>query len=56
MKFDGFPGEKVILSFQLVNGNGWLTTDRIVLQHEKYSRRFKIVETLEPEMYLLQDF
>jgi hypothetical protein len=34
MKFDGFPGEKTILSYKLANGVGWLTTHRLIIQQE----------------------
>ena len=56
MKFDGFPGEKEILSFKLANGVGWLTTHRLIIQQEKRNPRFNIVERQEPEMFLLSDF
>ena len=56
MKFDGFPGEKDILSFKLENGLGWLTTYRLIIEQEKLNSRFNIVEKQTPEMYLLSDF
>jgi hypothetical protein len=56
MKFDGFQGEKEILSFKLVNGVGWLTTHRLIIQQEKHNPRLNIMERQDPEMYLLRDF
>ena len=56
MKFDGFPGEKTILSFKLANGVGWLTTHRLIIQQEKHNPRLNIMERQDPEMYLLRDF
>jgi len=56
MKFDSFPGEKDILSFKLVNGLGWLTTYRLIIEQEKLNSRFNIVEKQAPEIYLLSDF
>jgi hypothetical protein len=56
MKFDGFPGEKTILSYKLANGVGWLTTHRLIIQQEKHNPRFNITERQDPEMYLLRDF
>jgi hypothetical protein len=56
MKFDGFPGEKEILSFQLTNGVCWLTTHRLIIQKETHNPRLNIVERQDPEMYLLSDF
>ncbi len=56
MKFDGFPGEKTILSYKLANGIGWLTTNRLIIQQEKRNPRLNIMETQDPEMYLLRDF
>jgi hypothetical protein len=56
MKFDGFPGEKTILSFKLANGVGWLTTYRLIIQQEKHNPRLNIMERQDPEMYLLRDF
>jgi hypothetical protein len=56
MKFDGFPGEKEILSFRLINGCGWLTTRRLVIEQEKHNPRFNILERQDPEMYFLRDF
>ena len=56
MKFDGFPGEKEILSFKLVNGVGWLTTHRLIIQQEKHNVHLNIIERQDPEIYLLCDF
>jgi hypothetical protein len=42
MKFDGFQGEKTILSFTLANGVGWLTTHRLIIQQETHKPRFNI--------------
>jgi len=56
MKFDGFPGEKEILSCKLSNGAGWLTTHRLVIQLEKYNTQLNIIERQDPEMYFLRDF
>lgn len=56
MKFDGFPGEKEILSYKLANGVGWLTTHRLIIQQEKHNPRLNIMERQNPEMYLLRDF
>jgi hypothetical protein len=56
MKFDGFPGEKTILSFKLANGAGWLTTHHLIIQKETHSPRFNVMERQDPEMYLLRDF
>ena len=56
MKFDGFPGEKTILSYKLANGVGWLTTHRLIIQKEKHNPRLNIMERQDPEMYLLRDF
>ena len=56
MKFDGFPGEKTILSYKLANGVGWLTTHRLIIQKETLNPRFNIMERQDPEMYLLRDF
>jgi hypothetical protein len=56
MKFDGFPGEKTILSCKLANGVGWLTTHRLIIQQEKHNPRLNIMERQDPEMYLLRDF
>jgi len=56
MKFDGFPGEKTILSYKLANGVGWLTTHRLIIQQEKHNPRFNIMERQDTEMYLLRDF
>jgi len=56
MKFDGFPGEKTILSFKLANGVGWLTTHRLIIQKETLNPRFNIMEGQDPEMYFLRDF
>jgi hypothetical protein len=56
MKFDGFSGEKKLLSFKLANGVGWLTTHRLIIQQEKHNPRLNIMERQDPEMYLLRDF
>jgi hypothetical protein len=56
MKFDGFPGEKTILSYKLTNGVGWLTTHRLIIQQEKHNPRLNIMERQDPEMHLLRDF
>jgi hypothetical protein len=56
MKFDGFPGEKTILSFKLTNGVGWLTTHRLIIQKETLNPCFNIMERQNHEMYLLRDF
>jgi hypothetical protein len=56
MKFDGFPGEKTILSCKLANGVCWLTIHRLIIQKEKHSPRFNVMERQDPEMYLLRDF
>ena len=56
MKFDGFPGEKSILSFKLANGVGWLTTHRLIIQQDKHNQRLNIIESQAPEIYLLSDF
>ena len=56
MKFDGFPGEKTILSCKLANGVSWLTTHRLIIQQETHNPRFNIMERQDPEMYLLRDF
>jgi hypothetical protein len=56
MKFDGFPGEKTILSFKLANGVGWLTTHRLIIQKETHNQRLNIMDSQDPEMYLLSDF
>jgi hypothetical protein len=56
MKFDGFPGEKEILSFKLINGVGWLTTHRLIIQQETHNPRLNIMERQDPEMYLLRNF
>ena len=48
MKFDGFPGEKTILSFKLANVVGWLTTHRLIIQQEKHNPRFNIMERQGP--------
>jgi hypothetical protein len=56
MKFDGFPGEKTILSFKLANGVGWLTTHRLIIQKEMHNPRLNIMERQDPEMHLLSDF
>jgi hypothetical protein len=39
MKFDGFPGEKEILSLKLANGVGWLTTHHLIIQKETHNLR-----------------
>ncbi|MGD0996565.1 MAG: hypothetical protein ABR909_13720 [Candidatus Bathyarchaeia archaeon] len=54
MKFDGFPGEKTILSFKLANGVGWLTTHRLIIQQEKHDPRFNIMEQQDPKMYIIR--
>ena len=46
MKFDGFPGEKTILSYKLANGVGWLTTHRLIIQKETHNPRTRIVRYL----------
>lgn len=56
MKFDGFPGEKELLSFRLTNGYGWVTTHYLIIQEEKHSRRFNIIMKQFPDFYLLRDF
>jgi hypothetical protein len=56
MKFDGFPGEKTILSCKLANGVSWLTTHRLIIQQEKHNPRLNILERQDPEMYLLRYF
>jgi hypothetical protein len=56
MKFDGFPGEKTILSYKLANGVGWLTTHRLIIQKETHNPRLDIMERQDPEMYLLRYF
>jgi hypothetical protein len=43
MKFDGFSGEKTILSFKLANGVSWLTTHRLIIQQEKHNPRLKVL-------------
>jgi hypothetical protein len=42
MKFDGFTGEKEILSYKLANGVGWLTTHRLIIQQEMHNPRLNI--------------
>ncbi len=56
MKFDGLPNEKELLSCKLANGVGWVTTHRLIIQHEKHNARFDILERQNPEMYFLGDF
>ena len=52
MKFDGFPGEKTLLSFKLANGVGWLTTHRLIIQQEKHNPRLNIMEKQDHEIIL----
>jgi hypothetical protein len=56
MKFDGFPGEKTILSYKLANGVGWLTTHRLIIQQEKHNPKYNIIEKRFPEFYFLKLF
>ena len=55
MKLDGLPGETPLLAFKLINGNGWLTTHRLIIQKEKWNPRYRIMEKQAPEIYLLQN-
>lgn len=55
MKLDSLPEEKPILAFKLVNGNGWLTTHRLIIEKEKWNSRCSIMEKQAPEIYLLQN-
>jgi hypothetical protein len=56
VKIDGLPGEKEIFSFKLVNGHGWLTTHRLVIQEEEYDPNFKIMQKKCPDLHLLRNF
>lgn len=56
MEFDSFPDEKDILSFELANGFGWLTTHRLIIEQEKHNSRFDIMEKQVPVIYILSDF
>jgi len=50
MKFDGFPGEKTILSYKLANGVGWLTTHRLIIQQEAAHGRKSSIHNLTRNM------
>ncbi len=58
MKFGSFRGEKLntILAFKLTNGLGWLTTDRLIIEQEKFNPNLNEVSKQTPKTYPLRDF
>lgn len=56
MKHDALRGEKEIFLFQVQNGNGLLTTHRLIIDTAKYNRRSKTMKQQPTEFYNLRDF
>ncbi len=56
MKHDAWPGEREILQFQVRDGDGLLTTHRLIIDTVKYSRRRKQMMQQPTEFYSLRDF
>ncbi|MEM2107965.1 MAG: hypothetical protein QXL10_01595 [Candidatus Bathyarchaeia archaeon] len=55
MKLDSLPKEKPIVAFKLVNGNGWLTTHRLIIEKEIWNPHYGIMEKQAPQIHILRN-
>jgi hypothetical protein len=56
MKHDALRGEMESLCFQIADGNGLLTANRLIIDPLKYDRGPKTIKAQPTELYDLRDF